>query len=47
MGDVSDGSLVYVEVTGSTVTRNSENVYTPLITLGDDNFEGNSNSCSG
>jgi len=34
-GDVSDGSLVYVEVTDSSVPRNTENVYTSLITLGD------------
>lgn len=46
-GDVSDGSLVYVEVTDSAVPRNSENVYTPLITLGDGNFGGDSNSRSG
>lgn len=43
-GDVSDGSLVYVEVTDSTVTRNSENVCTPLITLSDGNFEGGSSN---
>ena len=46
-GDVSDGSLVYVEVTDSTVPRDSENVCTPLITLGDGNFGSDSNSRSG
>lgn len=39
-GDVSDGSLVYVEVTALPSPRSSENVCTPLITLGDGNFEG-------
>lgn len=34
-GDVSDGSLVYVEVTAPTVPQGSENLCTPLITLGD------------
>lgn len=37
LGDVSDGSLVYVEVTDSTVHQGSENVCTALITLGDSN----------
>lgn len=36
-GDVSDGSLVYVEATDSTVPQSSENVCTALITLGDSN----------
>ena len=36
-GDVSDGSLVYVESTDSTVPQSSENVCTALITLGDSN----------
>lgn len=34
-GDSSDGNLVYVEVTDSTVSRGSENVCIPLISLGD------------
>lgn len=37
LGDVRDGSLVYVEVTDSTVPQSSENVCTALITLGDSN----------
>lgn len=36
-GDVSDGSLVYVEVTDSTVPQSCENACTALITLGDGN----------
>lgn len=43
-GDSSDGNLVYVEVTDSTVSRGSENVCIPLISLGDGNFEGDSNN---
>lgn len=35
LGDVSDGSLVYVEVTGSTVPQRPANVCTALITPGD------------
>ncbi len=46
-GDSSDGSLMWSEVTGSAVTRNSENVCIPLITLGDGNFHGDSNCRSG
>jgi len=36
-GDTSDGSLVYVEVTDSTVPQSSESVCTALITMGDGN----------
>lgn len=43
-GDSSDGNLVYVEVTDSTVSRGSENVCIPLISLGDGNFDGDSNN---
>ncbi len=42
-GDSRNGSLLYAEVTDLTVPRSSENVYTPLITMGDSNFYGDGN----
>lgn len=46
-GDISDGSLMWYEVTDSAVTRDSENVCIPLIALGDGNSNGDSNCHSG
>ena len=43
LGDVSDGSLVYVEVTGSTVPQRPANVCTALITPGDSKFSSDKN----
>lgn len=44
LGDGSDGSLVYVEVTDPAVPRSFENLCTPLITLDDGNLDGDSNN---
>lgn len=46
-GDSRNGSLLYAEVADLTVPRSSENVYTPLITMGDGNFYGDGNYRSG